>query len=319
MCNGKIFERFFNLPDKPLFLAPMSELTHYPFRKLIEEIGGVDILYTEMLSAEQIVYQGVKKSIFLKCIECYREKPLIFQLLGNNPEILKKAAEILIPLGADGIDLNLGCSAPFVYKKGKGSGLLMDMDMLEKTLCSLRDIIKDISFSVKMRLGDSLEKEEFLNLVEKIVMSGVDFLVIHPRLIKEKFKRRARWEYIECVKKEFNIDVVGNGDISDYHVGVKRLSNPYVDGVMIGRAALSNPFVFKEIKFRKELKKDYRGFFLKYIEYVKKFLPEEIHLKRVKLFSKWFTIDIPFGHFLWKEINNCGSLFEIEKIIFDYL
>lgn len=309
---------FFENNRKPLFLAPMAELTHYPFRKLLEEIGGVDVFYTEMLSSEQIVFQGVEKSIFLKGIECERGNPLVFQLLGNDVEVLKKASKILISIGADGIDLNLGCSAPFVYKSGKGSGLLNDRENLKRILCGLRDTIKDVPFSVKMRIGISPDRDEFLDLIGDIVKCGVDYVVLHPRLVNEKFRRKARWEYIEFIKKEYNVIVVGNGDITDWKMGVNKLNNKYVDGIMIGREALSNPWIFREIIFGKNLEKNYRDFLLEFIEYVRKYLPEEIQLKRVKLFVKWFTKEILFGHYLWKEINNCDNLMGVEKIILDF-
>ncbi len=307
----------FSPSNKPLFLAPMAEITHYPFRKLLEEIGGVDVFYTEMLSANLLASSNINKSVFLKGIEYKREKPLIFQLLGNDVNVLKKAAKVSLSLGADGIDLNLGCSAPFVYKKGMGSGLLLDRKKLKFILSELRNVI-DKSFSVKMRIGLKENLEDFLKLIVDIKECGVDFIVVHPRLIKEKFKRKARWNYIAYAKSIGGVKIVGNGDICDFYEGIKRRDEEFVDGIMIGRCAVSNPWIFKEIKEGEEVKKDFKWTFLRFMELVREYLPEKYQLSRIKIFSKWFTKNIEFGHFLWKEINKSDNLSEIERKILDF-
>jgi tRNA-dihydrouridine synthase B len=221
-----------------LVLAPMSGITDYPFRQLAKEMG-CGLAFMEMVSAEGLLRKGES---FLKIEE--DEHPVSVQLFGSNPEVLAEAAKMAEALGADAIDLNMGCPAKQVIKTGAGADLIRFPEKVERILSEVRKQVKG-PFTIKIRSGWD---EEHINAVEVSKMAegcGVDAISIHPRTRDQGFRGRADWNLIGEVKRAVHIPVIGNGDVTTPFLGKKMLEETGCDGVMIGRGALGNPWIFR--------------------------------------------------------------------------
>jgi len=223
--------------DHPLFLAPMSGITDYPFRRLAREMG-CGLVFTEMVSAEGLLRKGES---FLR-IEG-DEHPISVQVFGSNPEVLAEAARTVEAMGADAIDINMGCPAQQVVESGAGVDLMRFPEKVKEILTKVRRGVKGL-LTVKIRSGWD---NQHINAVEisKIAEDcGVDAITLHPRTKIQGFRGRADWNLIGEVKRAVHIPVIGNGDVTAPFL-VKRIREETgCDGVMIGRGALGNPWIF---------------------------------------------------------------------------
>ncbi len=223
--------------DHPLFLAPMSGITDYPFRQLAREMG-CGLVFTEMVSAEGLIRKG---EAFLKIKK--DEHPVSVQLFGSNPEVIAEAAQMAEAMGADAIDFNMGCPAKQLVEAGAGVDLMRFPEKVKEILTMVRREVKS-PLTIKIRSGwDS----KHINAVEisKIAEDcGIDAISIHPRTKDQGFRGRADWNLIGEVKKAVRIPVVGNGDVTQPSLAKEMLEETGCDGVMIGRGALGNPWIF---------------------------------------------------------------------------
>lgn len=230
--------------DQPiLVLAPMAGYTESPFRRLIKDIEPSTILISELVSAEAL-RRGSEKSF--RMIEFAPEEKNYYcvQLFGSDESAFIDAAKIVEDLGADGIDLNLGCPSPKVVGSGHGSALLKDpcatAKMMEKLVKSTK-----LPISVKTRLG-FYDDTNLINTAKNFESAGIASLAIHGRTTKQKFSGQAQWDKIYEVKDALNIPVLGNGDVTSAAIAKMRLKN--LDGIMIARASLRNPWIFKQCR-----------------------------------------------------------------------
>ncbi len=302
----------------PLVMAPMAGVTHNPFRLLVEELGGCGLFYTEMLSAAAVASESPEKSFYLQ--NSLKTTPLIYQLLVYDKSQVVPALEKLKRCRCQGVDLNLGCTAPPIVKKGGGIALMQDFDRCASIVRELRSHTR-LPLTVKLRLGDSADWGYMTDLCNMLESEGVDGVIIHARLKKDRFKRPAKREYIEKVKEMLSVPVIGNGDVMDAESARLMFLETGCDGVMIGRAAVKKPWVFREIasvlwpgKFSPLSRISYLEIYERYVDLVRSFLPEERRLGRLKEFTAYFAQNFQFGHTLWRLVQNATSVDEaLEK------
>lgn len=230
-----------------LRLAPMAGITDWPFRLLCFE-QGCDTAYTEMVSAMGYLYAPRTHPATVSLTTRHPdEKRLILQIFGKEADLMARAAEELSATGRyDGIDINMGCPARKVASSGEGSGLMRNPENAEKIV---RAVVQasHVPVSVKMRLGWDETHRNAVDLAKMCQDAGVAEIAVHGRTRMQQYSGTADWKMIAEVKRAVNIPVYGNGDIFTAEEGVQRLRNSGVDGLLIGRGALGNPWIFREL------------------------------------------------------------------------
>jgi tRNA-dihydrouridine synthase B len=231
--------------DFPFFLAPMAGVTDYAFRVIAKEFGA-GVVYSEFVSAHGIIRKNEKTLNMIKFSEF--ERPIGIQIFGDTPEVMESAARLVYEkFKPDLIDINYGCPVPKVTKKGAGSAALKDLCLMEDITEAVVKAV-DIPVTVKMRAGWNSENivstKAGINL-EKI---GIKAITLHPRTTVQMYKGHANWDLIKELKDSVNIPVIGNGDIKSIDDINKMFTQTNCDGIMIGRAALGNPWFFTQIK-----------------------------------------------------------------------
>ncbi|MCF7812590.1 tRNA-dihydrouridine synthase [Candidatus Gracilibacteria bacterium] len=231
------------IPRPILTLAPMAGYTESPFRRLVKAIEPSVVLISELVSTEALRHRNEKT---MQLVEFTPEEKDFYcvQLFGKEETSFLEAVKIVEDLGVDGIDLNLGCPSPKIVGSGHGSALLRDPDatarLIEKITCST-----DLPVSVKTRLG-FYDDRNLVQTAKSFESAGIASLAIHGRTTQQKFSGSAQWEKIYEVKENVSIPVLGNGDVTSVKIAVQRLKN--LDGIMIGRAALRNPWIFAQCR-----------------------------------------------------------------------
>lgn len=226
-----------------VFLAPMSGITDSPFRLICKEMGS-SLVCSGMISSQGLVHNNEKTKKLLRVDP--QERPVSLQIFGSNPEIMAKAAKIVEEAGADLIDINMGCSVPKIIKSGSGAALMKDLSRAIEIMQAVIRAVK-LPVTIKIRKGwdkGSPKARELAKIAERV---GVSAITIHPRDAKQGFKEEADWETIKEIKGEVSIPVIGNGDIKSPLDAKRILEETNCDAIMIGRASLGNPWIFKEV------------------------------------------------------------------------
>lgn len=270
------------LGDFPLLLAPMEDVSDPPFRSICKE-NGADLMFTEFISSEGLIRDAEKSTQKLDIYDS--ERPIGIQIFGDKIESMKKAASISEAANPEIIDINYGCPVKKITCKGAGAGILLDINKMQKMTS---EIVKQVKkpVTVKTRLGWDDNSIKIVEVAERLQDVGIQALTIHGRTRKQMYKGEANWEYIAEVKNNprINIPIFGNGDINSPEKA-KKYKNKYgVDGIMIGRSAIGNPWIFNEIKsYIKENKHIKKPSLNDRIETVKKHLDFSIQWKGERL------------------------------------
>ena len=238
--------RDIELGDFPLLLAPMEDVSDPPFRTLCKK-HGADLMYTEFISSEGLIRDALKSKQKLDIYE--KERPIGIQIFGSEIESMRLATEITAQSNPDIIDINYGCPVKKVACKGAGAGILQDIPKMVKMTA---EIVKSTSLpvTVKTRLGWDESTKYIVDVAERLQDVGIEAISIHGRTRRQMYKGEADWSLIADVKNNprMHIPVFGNGDINSPEKAVEYKSKYGVDGVMIGRASIGNPWIFREIK-----------------------------------------------------------------------
>lgn len=229
--------------NNPTALAPLAGITNLPMR-LLAKSAGCALVYTEMVSANGLVYGSAKTRQLLASVP--EERPLAVQLFGGDAAILAEAARRVVADGADIVDLNFGCAVKKILKSGSGVALMADLTKAEQVLCAVRRSIA-VPLTIKMRAGWDASGNQALELGRMAQACGVDAVALHPRTARQGFTGRADWALIARLKKALSIPVIGNGDITCAEDAARMLAQTECDAVMVGRAAIGNPFIFRQI------------------------------------------------------------------------
>ncbi|RTZ69161.1 MAG: tRNA-dihydrouridine synthase family protein [Aquificaceae bacterium] len=233
-----------------VILAPMAGYTHSAFRRLARLLGA-DRTYTELISAPGIIHRGIpQKYAFFTPLE----RPIHIQLFGRNPEEIAQAAVIVAEkLKPDAIDINFGCSVPKVLKTGAGGKLMENPSLMKEVVKETTEVLKPygIPVTAKTRLG--LEEDIMEKIAQALIEGGVSAIALHPRLGKQGYSGEANWKRIADLKKLSPVPVIGSGDVKTYEDIDRMFEETGCDAVMVGRAALSNPWIFKEYREKKKL------------------------------------------------------------------
>ncbi len=238
--------RDIELGDFPLLLAPMEDVSDPPFRKLCKQ-HGADLMYTEFISSEGLIRDAAKSVMKLDIYEY--ERPIGIQIFGSEIDSMKKTTEIVEKTNPDIIDINYGCPVKKVACKGAGAGILQD---IPKMVAMTKEIVETthLPVTVKTRLGWDDDTKYIVEVAERLQDVGIEAISIHGRTRKQMYKGEADWTLISEVKnnQRMRIPVFGNGDIDSPQKAVEYKEKYGVDGVMIGRAAIGYPWIFREIK-----------------------------------------------------------------------
>jgi nifR3 family TIM-barrel protein len=235
-----------HLPGFPLLLAPMEDVSDPPFRAVCKE-NGADLMYTEFISSEGLIRDAIKSRKKLDIFDY--EKPVGIQIFGGDEESLALAAKIVDVTNPDLLDINFGCPVKKVACKGAGAGVLKDVDLMVR----LTDAVvkaTTLPVTVKTRLGWDDNTKNIEEVAERLQDVGIQALAIHGRTRCQMYKGEADWTLIEKVKNNprINIPIFGNGDIDSPQKALQYKNRYGVDGIMIGRAAIGYPWIFREIK-----------------------------------------------------------------------
>lgn len=299
--------------DPPLALAPMAEVTDTYYRSLIKELGGAGLVVSEFISAEGLTRDNARTKQMLAFSEA--ERPVAIQIYGGDPDRMDDAAAIVEEQGVDIVDINMGCPVRKVVSHGAGSALLKDFDRASRVVDKIRKRVK-IPVTVKVRKG--WESDDVLPLLKRFEEIGVAAVAIHGRTRNEAYTGASDWNYIAQVKSELRIPVWGNGDVKNPADAKRMFETTGVDGVMIGRAALHNPFIFRDIVFGTSTDDvDHR------LEAMQRYLskidaapqPDRWKLHKARTVIGWFSKGIAHGKDLRSGLADLQSVSEAQRLL----
>src|SRR5437867_3746560 len=298
--------------DHPLVLAPMAGITDRHFRKIIRELGGVGIVSMEFLSSDALT-RGNERTLNLMAFE-QEERPLAIQIYGSTPERMARAAEIVQETGADVCDINMGCPANKILKGCAGAALMGDLGLARDIIRIVRRRIS-IPLTVKFRAGLDEARSNYLELGRICESEGVDAVALHARTARQMFSGRADWERIRRLKEAVRIPVSGNGDVEVPADALALWQATGCDGVMIGRAAIKNPWIFRQIAAaragslpREPSIEERRDLILYHFSLLREREEEHFALHKIRTFTGWYTHGLPNGRALRQQINSMVSV-----------
>lgn len=302
--------------------APMAGITNIVYRKIAKEYGA-SLVYTEMISDKALCFNSENTYKMIEIDE--NEHPVALQLFGGEKEYLVKAVEIINETSADILDINMGCPVPKVLKSQAGSYWLKDIDATREKIEAIVKASKK-PVTAKIRIGFDSEHINVVEMAKMLEKAGVSAICVHARTRSEFYTGKAKLEYIKMVKENVKIPVIGNGDIKCVDDAVKMLNETGCDLVMVGRGALGNPFLFKQINHyleTGELLKDPTNeekldLCLKHAKELCKIMAETTAIKEMRTHACYYVKGMPNSTNLKNKINHVETYKDFENLIYNY-
>src|SRR5213079_1247398 len=308
--------------DPPLVLSPMAGVTDISFRRLLKQRGGIGLTVSEFISVEGLTRNNPKSKRQMRFYE--NERPFAVQIFGGQPERMRMAAEMAEEVGADILDVNCGCPAPKVVKHGGGSGLVRDLPRLETILKEIKKAIT-IPLTIKIRAGYS---DSTINAIETAKLAetcGVEHIALHGRTKEQGYRGAANWDLVKQIKEVVRVPVSGSGDVTTIQQALERFRETGCDGVLIGRGAMANPWLFRQIEdvmhgrelFQPTLE-DKRALLLEYFEMLQQDMPKLPAIGRMKQLAGQFTRGLQGGALFRTALYHPHTVEEILDRISEY-
>lgn len=308
------------LKNNPFVLAPMAAITDRVFRLFMRK-QGAGILTSELVSANGLLYNSEKTKDLMRFYE--EERPIGIQIFGEDEEALVNAAQHVEQLGADFVDINLGCPVKKVVKKGAGSAMLREPEKLRRICRSIKSKI-EIPLTIKIRTGWDQNSRNALDIVQLAYDEGVTWVAIHGRTRSQAYTGQADWDYIAGVKANSPIPIIGNGDITSADIAVNRLKESGCDAVMIGRGCLKNPWIFQQsLKLYKDQNVEPISYdYLPLFEYLKESaageMDERVLCLLFRKLANWFSAGLPGSGEFRRQIFSARGMNDTYKVIEDF-
>ena len=319
-----------------LICAPMATLSHEPFRRAVEKFGGCDEYYTEMINASSLLNMGPFEKYYL--LNGPVPEKIVWQRTGWEAQKIAAAVPVVLENGGIGIDINMGCSAPQIFKTGAGiAWMTKPLSETEKCISLVKKEIEKCSagqgrkyrLSVKCRLGaENFTEQTFFDFTDMLVENGVQQIALHPRTMKEKYRGLPRYDWAEklALRYQNRISVIVNGAVENTATAEYVKSKvPHAAGIMIARAAAVKPWIFRQISNSffpqpelQGLTVDRRQLALDFVRDVKDYQPPEFYRTRIQRFFGYYCQQFAFGHYFQSQLQNYRSLEDTEEKIRDY-
>jgi tRNA-dihydrouridine synthase B len=296
--------------DSPFVLAPMAGVTDRDFRLIVRRIGGVGLVTMEFVASKALV-RGVRRTLELMHF-VPEERPISIQIYGSEPETMAEAARQVEAMGPDVCDINMGCPANRVLKGCAGCSLMGDLDRARRIVAACRRATT-IPLTVKFRLGLDHERRNFLELGRMCAGEGADAVALHARTARQMFSgdARAQWGEIARLKEALDIPVLGNGDVREAADALAMMAETGCDGVLIGRAATKNPWIFRQAADlaagrppQQASLAARRDLILDHFRRVAEREESKWALHKLRKFTGWYTHGVPHGRELRQRINH---------------
>ena len=301
-----------------IFLAPMAGVTDMPFRRLCKEFGA-GMIYTEMASSKAVHYGSEKTKGIYEVFD--DERPVGIQIFGSDPDVMAETANELSEY-SDIIDINMGCPANKIVKNGEGSALMKNLKLAEEIITKVVEASK-VPVTVKMRKGWDDKHINVVELAQIAEASGAKLITVHGRTREDMYSGEADLDIIKKVKESVNIPVIGNGDITSGEKAKRMFEVTGCDGIMIGRGAQGNPWIFKSILEYLENGtalpepniNDKINMALKHLNLSKEYKGEYVAVREMRKHIAWYLKGVPGNSQLKETINREDDIEKVEKLL----